>query len=110
MMDGSVRFLRNSIDLDVKRAPATRNYGEIISADSYSASLVAPTRALPSGIGAIAGRQSPHDGDDHDGGPGRLRGRSLGKPDNLTFQGPVVDHRHRPRAPRLDRNVAASTS
>jgi len=35
MMDGSVRFLRNSIDLDVMRALATRNYGELVSANSY---------------------------------------------------------------------------
>jgi hypothetical protein len=34
-MDGSVRFIKNSVDLDTLRALATRNDGEIISADSY---------------------------------------------------------------------------
>ena len=35
LMDGSVRFLKNSVNLDTLRALATRNYGEIVSADAY---------------------------------------------------------------------------
>jgi hypothetical protein len=34
-MDGSVRFLKNTVNLDTMRALATRNYGEVISADAY---------------------------------------------------------------------------
>jgi prepilin-type N-terminal cleavage/methylation domain-containing protein/prepilin-type processing-associated H-X9-DG protein len=34
-MDGSVRFLKNSVDLDTLRALATRNYGEVVSGDAY---------------------------------------------------------------------------
>jgi prepilin-type N-terminal cleavage/methylation domain-containing protein/prepilin-type processing-associated H-X9-DG protein len=34
-MDGSVRFIKNSVDLDTLRALATRNYGEVVSADAY---------------------------------------------------------------------------
>ena len=33
--DGSVRFLKNSISLDVYRALASRSGGEVISAESY---------------------------------------------------------------------------
>jgi prepilin-type N-terminal cleavage/methylation domain-containing protein/prepilin-type processing-associated H-X9-DG protein len=34
-MDGSVRFIKNSVNLDTMRALATRNYGEIVSSDAY---------------------------------------------------------------------------
>ena len=34
-MDGSVRFLKDSIDLDTMRALCTRAYGEIVSSDAY---------------------------------------------------------------------------
>ena len=34
-MDGSVRFIKDSVNLDTMRALATRNYGEIISGDAY---------------------------------------------------------------------------
>jgi prepilin-type N-terminal cleavage/methylation domain-containing protein/prepilin-type processing-associated H-X9-DG protein len=34
-MDGSVRFLKNSIDLDTMRALCTRGFGEVVSANAY---------------------------------------------------------------------------
>jgi prepilin-type N-terminal cleavage/methylation domain-containing protein/prepilin-type processing-associated H-X9-DG protein len=34
-MDGSVRFLKETVNLDVMRALATRNYAEVVSADAY---------------------------------------------------------------------------
>ena len=34
-MDGSVRFIKNSVDLNTMRALCTRNYGEVISSDAY---------------------------------------------------------------------------
>ena len=34
-MDGSVRFIKDSVNLDTMRALCTRNYAEIISGDSY---------------------------------------------------------------------------
>jgi hypothetical protein len=34
-MDGSVRFLKDSIALDTMRALCTRSYGEVVSADAY---------------------------------------------------------------------------
>jgi prepilin-type N-terminal cleavage/methylation domain-containing protein/prepilin-type processing-associated H-X9-DG protein len=34
-MDGSVRFIKDSVNLDTMRALCTRNYGEIVSSDSY---------------------------------------------------------------------------
>jgi prepilin-type N-terminal cleavage/methylation domain-containing protein/prepilin-type processing-associated H-X9-DG protein len=34
-MDGSVRFIKDSVNLDTMRALCTRNYGEVISGDSY---------------------------------------------------------------------------
>ena len=34
-MDGSVRFIKNSVSLDTMRALCTRNYGEVVSSDSY---------------------------------------------------------------------------
>ena len=33
--DGSVRFLKESISIQTYRALGTRNFGEVISADSY---------------------------------------------------------------------------
>ena len=35
MMDGSVRFFKNSINISTWQAVGTRNGGEVISADSY---------------------------------------------------------------------------
>ena len=34
-MDGSVRFIKDSVNLDTMRALATRNYAEIVSSDAY---------------------------------------------------------------------------
>ena len=34
-MDGSVRFIKDSVNLDSMRALCTRSYGEIVSSDSY---------------------------------------------------------------------------
>jgi prepilin-type N-terminal cleavage/methylation domain-containing protein/prepilin-type processing-associated H-X9-DG protein len=34
-LDGAVRFIKNTVDLDVMRALCTRNYGEVFSSDSY---------------------------------------------------------------------------
>jgi prepilin-type N-terminal cleavage/methylation domain-containing protein len=34
-MDGSVHFIKNSVNLDTMRALSTRNYGEVVSADAY---------------------------------------------------------------------------
>jgi prepilin-type N-terminal cleavage/methylation domain-containing protein/prepilin-type processing-associated H-X9-DG protein len=34
-MDSSVRFIKNSVDLDAMRALCTRNYGEVVSSDAY---------------------------------------------------------------------------
>jgi prepilin-type processing-associated H-X9-DG protein len=34
-MDGSVRFIKDSVSLTTMRALCTRNYGEVISSDSY---------------------------------------------------------------------------
>jgi hypothetical protein len=34
-MDGSVRFIKDSVNLDAMRARCTRNYAEIVSSDSY---------------------------------------------------------------------------
>ena len=34
-MDGSVHFLKDSVNLDTMRALCTRNYGEVVSGDSY---------------------------------------------------------------------------
>jgi hypothetical protein len=34
-MDGSVRFIKDAVNLDVMRALCTRNYAEVVSADSY---------------------------------------------------------------------------
>jgi prepilin-type N-terminal cleavage/methylation domain-containing protein/prepilin-type processing-associated H-X9-DG protein len=34
-MDGSVRFIKDSVNLDTMRALCTRNYGEVISSDAY---------------------------------------------------------------------------
>jgi prepilin-type N-terminal cleavage/methylation domain-containing protein/prepilin-type processing-associated H-X9-DG protein len=34
-MDGSVRFIKDSVNLDTMRALCTRNYAEIVSSDSY---------------------------------------------------------------------------
>jgi prepilin-type N-terminal cleavage/methylation domain-containing protein/prepilin-type processing-associated H-X9-DG protein len=35
LMDGSVRFIKDSVSLDTMRALCTRNYAEIVSSDSY---------------------------------------------------------------------------
>jgi hypothetical protein len=35
MADGSVRFLKNSVNIVTWRAIGTRNGGEVISSDSY---------------------------------------------------------------------------
>jgi hypothetical protein len=35
VMDGSVRFIKDSVNLDAMRALCTRNYAEIVSSDSY---------------------------------------------------------------------------
>jgi hypothetical protein len=34
-MDGSVRFIKDSVNLDTMRALCTRNYGELVSSDAY---------------------------------------------------------------------------
>ena len=34
-MDGSVRFIKDSVNLDTMRALCTRNYGEVVSSDAY---------------------------------------------------------------------------
>src|SRR5262249_5226347 len=34
-LDGSVKFIKDTVNLDVMRALCTRNYGEVVSADSY---------------------------------------------------------------------------
>ena len=34
-MDGSVRFIKESVNLDTMRALCTRNYGEVVSSDTY---------------------------------------------------------------------------
>ena len=34
-MDGSVRFIKDTVNLDTMRALCTRNYGEIVSSDAY---------------------------------------------------------------------------
>jgi prepilin-type processing-associated H-X9-DG protein len=34
-LDGSVRFIKDSVNLDMMRALCTRNYAEIVSSDSY---------------------------------------------------------------------------
>ena len=35
LMDGSVRYIKDTVDLDTMRALCTRNYGEVISSDAY---------------------------------------------------------------------------
>jgi hypothetical protein len=35
MADGSVRFIKDSINISSYRALGTRNLGEVVSADSY---------------------------------------------------------------------------
>jgi prepilin-type processing-associated H-X9-DG protein len=35
LADGSVRFVKSSVDLGTWRAIGTRAYGEVVSADSY---------------------------------------------------------------------------
>ena len=35
LMDGSVRFIKDTVNLDTMRALCTRNYGEIVSGDAY---------------------------------------------------------------------------
>jgi hypothetical protein len=35
MADGSVRFIKNTINLNTYRALGTRNLGEVISGDSF---------------------------------------------------------------------------
>jgi prepilin-type processing-associated H-X9-DG protein len=34
-MDGSVRFIKDTVNLDTMRALCTRNYGEVVSSDAY---------------------------------------------------------------------------
>jgi prepilin-type processing-associated H-X9-DG protein len=34
-MDGSVRFIKDSVNLDTMRGLSTRNYGELVSSDAY---------------------------------------------------------------------------
>ena len=34
-LDGSVKFIKNSVDLDTMRALCTRNYAEVVSSDAY---------------------------------------------------------------------------
>ena len=35
LMDGSAKFIKDSVNLDTMRALCTRNYGEVVSGDSY---------------------------------------------------------------------------
>ena len=35
LMDGSVRFIKDTVNLDTMRVLCTRNYGKIVSGDAY---------------------------------------------------------------------------
>ena len=82
-MDGSVRFIKDTVNLDAMRALCTRGYGEIVSADAYWASPVPPVplvlpvkrpgsvrqavaarRMVPSRALSVCFLGSPHETDD----------------------------------------------
>jgi len=35
LLDGAVRFIKDTVNLDVMRALCTRRYGEVLSSDAY---------------------------------------------------------------------------